>query len=450
MRLRSGGMVERGIHRRSEVSRLVGLIEGDAPGLTIAAVSGPGGVGKSFLVEHALGEVDLAAQGVVRLSADGSNPQLRGDFFGVVEGQLARRGLPSPAPAGRDGFPRLRKVAALHREIVDRAAAELSAKGAPESTKHAALALLRAARFLNAHLPMTKGYFDVAGSGLAPEVIASEIDTAWTSMTKLDALREGTTLPAPLRDLVGATRRNRVKRDLFNVTAEALAADLAALARPPVRRVVLVIDDYEALAPLLGEFLVGALVPRLADAAVPVLLLVSGRDELTATHPGWAQHAQKHLAEQLRLAPFAREDALALLAEAGVAEERRARLFELTQGFPFLLTLAIEEAGFEGAGSALFLRKFFDRTTRWMAPREVEWFVRVVYLDVVNEDTLALVFPGEDVRRIQDWFEREASVRDPHAPHFCVRPLIREKVRSYLELRSPTRHRELTEMASGR
>jgi hypothetical protein len=415
----------------------------------IAAVSGPGGVGKSFLVEHALGEVDLAGKGIVRLSADGSNPQHRGDFFGVVEGQLARRGLPAPAPKGRDAFPRLRRVAALHREIVDRAAAELSARGAPAGTKQAGLALLRAAHFLNRHVPLTKSYFDVAASGLAPEVIASEIDGAWAQVTKLDALREGTALPSPIRDLVGATRRSRVKRDLWSLTAEALAEDLAALVRGPVRRVVVVIDDYEALAPLLSDFLVGSLVPRLADAAVPALLLVSGRDELEATHPGWAQHAQKHLAEQIKLAPFDRAEALALLAEAGVGEERRARLFDLTQGFPFLLTLAIEEAGFEGAGSALFLRKFFDRTTRWMAPREVEWFVRVVYLDVVNEDTLARVFPGEDVRRIQDWFEREASVRDPSAEEFRVRPLIRDKVLRYLELRSPTRHRELTAMAKG-
>jgi hypothetical protein len=53
------------------------------------------------------------------------------------------------------------------------------------------------------------------------------------------------------------------------------------------------------------------------------------------------------------------------------------------------------------------------------------------------------------VRRIQDWFEREASVRDPSAEEFRVRPLIRDKVLRYLELRSPTRHRELTAMAKG-
>lgn len=452
-----------GIHRQSEVSRLAALLEGTSSGLTIGAVSGPGGVGKSYLVDHVLSQAELSKLGYVRLSVDGSNPQLRGDFFGLVEGQLARRSLAPPAKAGRDYFPELRRIAAIHRDLLEQAAGELTERGAPEATKQAALALLRAARFLNDHLPRTREYLDVASFGLVPEQVAAGMDAAWDTVAKLDALRELSGLPGPIRDLLGISRKNRVKRDLFNVTAEALLTDLSAalrhwqrsdalkLTHPPIpgaTRLLLIFDDYEVLAPVLGDFLVGSLVPRLAEAGFPTLMLVCGRDDLEATHTGWAQHGKKHLAEQIRLAPFARDEAMALLAEGGVAEARRAPIFELTQGFPFLLTLAIEEAGFEGAGSALFLRKFFDRTSRWMTAREQEWFARVCYLDVINEDTLARLFPAEDVRRIQDWFEREASIRDPAAEHFRVRPLIREKVLRYLELRSPSRHRELSERAA--
>jgi hypothetical protein len=455
-----------GIHRRSEVTRLAALLERAASaesGLLIGAVSGPGGVGKSYLVDHVLAAAELPRLGYVRLSVDGSSPQLRGDFFGVIE-QLARRSLPPPAKLGRDYFPEVRRVAGIHRELIERAAGELSAHGAPEATKLAALALLRGARFLNEHLPKTREYLDVASFGLGTATVVEGLDAAWDAMGKLDALREASGLPGPVRDLVGISRKNRVKRDLFNVTAEALISDLSAalrhwqrsdalkLTHPPIpgaTRLLLIFDDYEVLAPVLGDFLVGSLVPRLAEASFPTLMLVCGRDDLEATHTGWAQHAKKHLAEQIHLAPFAREEAMALLEEGGVAEARRGPIFELTQGFPFLLTLAIEEAGFEGAGSALFLRKFFDRTTRWMTPREQEWFARVCYLDVVNEDTLRRLFPDEDVRRIQDWFEREASIRDPAAEQFRVRPLIREKVLRYLELRSPSRHQELRERAGG-
>src|SRR5262249_23920280 len=140
--------------------------------------------------------------------------------------------------------------------------------------------------------------------------------------------------------------------------------------------------------------------------------------------------------------PFDHDAAIDLLAKGGVPEDRREDLYKATQGFPFLLGILVEELGAEGADSALFLRKFFDRTTRWMSSRERGWFSRICYLDEVNLDTLAPLFPSEDVEVIQDWFEREASIRDPAAPVFRVRPLIREKVLRYLELRSPSKHRE--------
>ena len=137
-----------------------------------------------------------------------------------------------------------------------------------------------------------------------------------------------------------------------------------------------------------------------------------------------------------------------MMAAKGVAEGRRSAIYELTQGFPLLLSLAIEEASTDGA-SALFLKSFFDRTTRWMTSEERNWFTRTCYLDEVNEDTLRLVFPEDDIRAVQDWFEAEASIRDPSASTFRVRPLIREKVLSYIEVRSPQRHRELRDSAQG-
>ena len=109
----------------------------------------------------------------------------------------------------------------------------------------------------------------------------------------------------------------------------------------------------------------------------------------------------------------------------------------------------VEEATAPDAESALFAKKFFDRTTRWMSPKERKWFTAVCYLDTINEDTLRLLFPDEDVPLVQDWFEREASVRDPTSPSFQVRPLVREKVLRYLETRSPARRREMLEKVKG-
>lgn len=462
-------------HRRSEVARLLDALrsggaghEGGSPtpGLRIIGVSGPGGVGKSYLLRHVLDVAEALRDGGaprwLKLSIDGSNEQARGDFFALIDGQLARHSLPLPAKPKHDYFPHVRKVAAIHRALVEGVAAELSATAAPTEIKVAAIALLKAGRRLNKVVPKTREYFDAGSAGDAE--VGATLDEAWKLVDSLHALRDSSALPGAIRNFFGWTYGPRVKSDLYNVTADALLTDLSAaiggyrrrdllrFTEPPIpgiERLLLVIDDFESLAPLLEEFLVGALIPQLAEAQFPATLVILARDELGAMHPAWNQHCQQYLREedQIRLTPFGREAAIDLLAHAGVPEARREELYQATQGFPFLLSLIVEEMGADGADSALFLRKFFDRTTRWMSPHEREWFVRACYLDNVNVDTLGPLFPGEDVEKIQDWFEKEASIRDPAAPVFRVRPLIREKVQRYLELRSPSRHREMAAKA---
>lgn len=454
--------VPRTTRRASEVGRLSRLLHACDDGLSICSISGPGGVGKTYLLDRVLSSERPQELGYIQLLANASNPQTRGDFFGLVEGQLAVPGLPPPAQPNRDYFPRTRKVAAMHRELVEEATTELSARGAPEDVKKAAVVLLQMAQILNALVPKSRERLDVARLNLDKRETAETLDAIWNTVAELDSLRGSTTLPGPIRGVLGQSRRNRIRRDLFNVTADELISDLTSAivggqrrfkrARGGIEgasRLLIVLDDYEALAPVLGDFLVGSLIPRLADAPFPTLLVVGCRDDLEATHPGWGQHAKRWLQEQIRLAPFDKEMAFGLLTESGVAEERQAPIYEATHGFPFLLTLAIEEATAPDTESALFAKKFFDRTTRWMSSKEREWFTAVCYLDTINEDTLKNLFHEEDVPVIQDWFEREASIRDPASRTFRMRPLVREKVLRYLETRSPSRHREMLRKVKG-
>lgn len=448
------------IHRGSEVSRLLHAVEEAPPGLSIVGVSGPGGIGKSYLLRHVLELVEPHKLGWLVLATDAANPDTRGDFLGLLE-DLFRRSLPPPADHARDYFPHLRDVAAMHRALVERATAELVKKGAPEPLRLAASALLRNARVLNKAVPKTRLALDTTKIEHAD--VEKALDEAWDVVRGLPSLRDSTALPGPLRDLFGVTRRDRVKRDLYAFTAAELRTDLSAalvgwerrdLSRltqnpiPGLRRLILILDDYEAIGGLLADFLVGALVPELAAAPFQTLLLIVGRDDIETTHPGWAQHCRRFLREQIRLHPFDAPAAHAVFAAAGIPEARWASLFEATQGYPFLISLAVEEAGDYGGQSVVFLTRFYDRITRWMTDREREWFTRICFLDRVDEDSLRVCFPEENVTRIQDWFEREPSVRDPAAPYFRVRPMVREKVLRYLEVRAPGRFRELTALAA--
>jgi hypothetical protein len=74
-------------------------------------------------------------------------------------------------------------------------------------------------------------------------------------------------------------------------------------------------------------------------------------------------------------------------------------------------------------------------------------FLRVCYLERIDEDALRVLFRADDVARIQDWFEREPSIRDPSAPYFRVRLMVREKMLRYFEVRTPSKHRELLALA---
>jgi hypothetical protein len=453
------------VHRSSETSCLRAVLEDKAPGLHIVGISGPGGVGKSFLLRHALEALEPELHGYLVLSADASSPDTRHDFFGVVEGQLFRASLPPPADPRRDYFPHLRDVAQIHRAVVDKALTEVTRTGAPAAVQSAAALLLGTGRILNKTHPQTQLIFPAANVESAE--VESALDDAWKLLRGLRDLRESTTLFGPLRDLLGISRRNQIKRDLFGVTACEVRTDLSAAlvgyeakdallkttqARVAgIDRLLLVLDDYEVLEGLLGDFLVGALVPELSTAPFRTVLIILGRDELESTHPGWSQHCRRFLREQIRVAPFDEEGANALFAEAGIAPSRWPGLFRATQGFPFLIHLALEEESATGADSVTFLRRFFDRTTRWMTEREREWFSRVCYLERVDEDSLRWMFPEESSRviaQIQSWFEREPSIRDPAAPYFRVRPMVREKLLRFFAVRAPARHRELEALAA--
>lgn len=463
------------ILRENEIARVKAVLEPTSNDkVHICAISGAGGVGKTFLVDHTISVIDLEHSGYVKLAADGLSAQLRADFIGLVDQKFAIRTLHPPARPGKDYFPSIRTIADAYASLLDEAEREL--QGHPDSDptkKQVILALLKGGQILNKLSPKTKGLLDFSAINLNPSELDSSIDASIEAAKKLEALavKEQGLLPRQFRQMIGMTLRNRIRRELHAVTADYLFSDLCTFVgrRKTVKklgikipgqefsRLLIVLDDFEVLGPVLADFIFANLLPKLENADFPSTLIVVGRDDFAASNPDWSYRYSRYFRDQIRLAPFSREQAMAYLKRMNITDEEAEQLYKYTEGFPFLLKLVCDERGSvttdndsQNVGAADIPRQFFDRTTRWMSNREVEWFKKVVYLDKVNLDTLSWFFPANEIDTIMYWFEREGSIRDPRSKVFTVRGLIREKVLKHLAIRHPSEHKRNLDLVGDR
>ncbi len=247
--------------------------------------------------------------------------------------------------------------------------------------------------------------------------------------------------------------RNAIKENACRPLADALVSDLSAILagyqrkdlfklKPrkikDIDRLLLILDDYEMLQDPLGEFLVGHLLPELRVANFQSVVIVIGRDQLEATHPAWDQHLKPNLVSRIDLAPLSRSEMDQLVESYGIREQKeKERAWRDTQGYPFYVQLWIEEMS-SGGRTAVMLKRFHDRTTRWMNDREKTWLQNTLFLDEVNIRTLrGMLGNEEDAREAFRWFEREGSVRDTTSRAFRVREYIRSRLIEYLRVSDP-------------
>ena len=429
--------------------------EGLSRPASIIGISGPGGIGKSLLLEHALRGVDLQGRKYLSLRLSGAGGART--LGQLVCHDLLKSCTQLDAFSG-SYFAETRKNLEALRTIDERARAEVeSATTGDTALRQTVVELFRLGVGLQAALPELKKHVDLS------RIKEAELESAIRVLERAKAYQaESRLLAGIFPDLLGSGRRNRLRANPQGTIADGLIADLSAILtgyrtkdiakpaagkEPSVDRLLLVVDDFESLSDALGSFLGEHFVPMLSRASFESVLVVVGRDRLTDTHPVWRQQHHSLIAEEIRLRPFSEDEATAYLAASGISEPLAVeRILRDTARYPYLLVGAVE-AELDGGGSALSLKSFFDRTTRWMTPRQRKWLVPLCFLEHVNEETIRVILPDDDPTAVLEWFKAEPSVRSPSASRWEILPIIRSKITAYVKLDSPRRYRELSELA---
>lgn len=451
------------VGREDVTGRLRAVLRGEAcangGSLSILSIEGPGGIGKTSFFDHVRDGTDLEARNYLVLRIGGSG-DTRHSVHGAIKSltlQAQSRHLPAKPPGAY--FPHLTEALTVFEALLREAKDELGRlESRGSATVDTVMSVIDVAvglgKPLNAMLPKTAEYLDFKKLGSHRE----DIDRALKTLTALKPGEPGFLAKLGLDDAL--MLRNALTQTPLSVFAQRLVQDLRAVLvgyesnsffKPSmakvekVDRLLLVIDDYEAVKGPLERFLVDHLFPQLKTAAFETTAVIIGRDRLLDTASNdWDRQLGGALLDPISLNALSRDELAELARLNDVHEEaEHARAWRDTEGFPFFVQLWLEEAQ-SGGRSAMLLKRAYERTTRWMSDDERRWLAHALVLDDVNIRTFRSVLKDDDeARRAFAWFEGEASVRDPHGRTFKVREYLRSRLLDYLSLSDPDLHEQL-------
>lgn len=432
--------------------------------LVVQSVEGPGGIGKTALFDYVAGKIDLSSRKFLTIRISGNEDAALSTFRAVrhmIDTAVTAAPLRKPV---HHYFAAFHQVEAAYEHIRREAVTELAAEGGVSAD--VLLGVLDKAvavgKPLNDLFPATKSVMDV--SALEKKVAENRDAIARLISGSATLSKEAAGWWSKLGVGGRAATRNAVRENALVPLAEALVKDLTAVLagyaskdvlKPSpskvanVDRLLLIVDDYETTQHALGDLLVMHLLPALQKAPFETTAIILGRDQLQATHVSWSQHLEACLTGPLRLDPLARTEMNALLKMHGVTTEaEQNRAWADTLGYPFNVLLWIEEV--EGGGrTALMLKRFHDRTTRWMTDEQKRWLYHTLFLPEVDKRSLRQALGDEDeALRANAWFQKEGSVRDPHAPVFRVREYLRSRLEDYVRISDPDQYEALRKLGT--
>lgn len=427
--------------RPNEFVKVAGWLDSDArPGkVDIYGISGHGGVGKSYLLNHAREHAAPVSKGYLEITVDASDTSILGDFMELYGRKFAPRALAKGKP-NYDYFPHARVLARRHAKLAKRIEGAIDQSDMSEVAKKAARVIFSGLTTISKCSEKAKKLLDFEALEEAGAV--EGIDAAIDFLSSLGGVAGESRLPGPVKNVLGISYKERLSNDFYGLSADELVSDLSAilnhpqlknghrLAESPIAgldRLLLVIDDFEVLAGTIAEFVATALIPALERASFHSTIIIVGRDPLANTHVAFQHHLAPLVRESIRLERFSLDIAEQMFREAGHSDADIPTLLKESEGNPFLVSLLCEVKG----GSVSFYQQFYERTTRWMTPTQKEWVIPLCYLDLVTEPAVEAMMPEAPTRAVMEWFTHEASLRDPNGQWYAIAPYIRRTLREY-------------------
>lgn len=452
------------VGRQDVVPSLVRALKGEVQGagkLTIQGIAGPGGIGKSKLLDHVLDNNDLEERCYLRLSFTGETANEG------LHRQLRRAMELAPTPALKSKpvgfyFPNTNHVLAEMEKLKQEAMIEVDKAG--DKLDSSVLG-----DFLDAAMSAGLALNDISKASkdlVNFQSLEKHMPALKKALPTLVALRnESPGILARLGIGNGSGLRNSLRENPARAVADALMADLSVITRgyrrsewskasqsklPGVERLLLIVDDYEFVHESMGRFLVGELLPMLREAEFESLVIILGRDPLASTQVEFdSKDFDKHMLIPMLIDRLPREDLDTLLANNGLySAEEQARAWRDTEGYPYYVQLWMEEAK-AGSGSAEMARRFHRRTARWMSKKQESWLDATLFMEDVNKKSLRrMLDDAGEADAAFEWFQKEGSVRDSNSKTFRVREYLRVRLLDYLRSSDPAKYETLKKRAA--
>jgi hypothetical protein len=414
------------------------LLASNEPTLQILGVSGPGGIGKTWAVNAALADFNLLENGIIKIALDGSDQGLLTRPVEFIAQYLTPPQLPEPALLAVDHFPKTRAVVHAFRTVCDQASKDEKILDLIKQGHEFIKPLIEKGGWLS-----DAPWYIKKGEQPAFELTLAALKKYQGSRSLLSFIYENT--------------EDAVKRDLNGTLSESIIVDFKAMmvgfaVSDPQKytkfterkingctKVLIVLDDYEMLHQVMGDLLLGKILPGLAQQPLPIRMIIIGRDELSSTDVKFGQYFAKNIVGQYPLHVMTREDVTGpLIKKKGYTEAEAEAIYQETGGYPYLVGHYLEHDR-DYMASAVGAKSLYDRTVKWMMPEQRKWVEIVVKLDAVSIASIqGAGFAEEEAKHIFSWFENEPSLRDPRAPVFTVNRLLRTHILRYLQMRTGT------------